>query len=97
MWPKGGPHLYRRHSSGLSELIAHLILSGQCSVDVTEDAYWRHNDGLDHRDAMKIYRDPCANNYYRNGYGGSAVNCPFPATDMWRFLRTPNFDELVID
>jgi 4-hydroxyacetophenone monooxygenase len=79
------------------ELVANLILNDKHSVDVTEDGYWRYNDRLDQRDALKIYRDPRANNYYRNGHGRSAVNCPFPATDMWQFLRTPNFDELVIE
>ena len=73
-----------------------LILSGNRSVDVTEAAYWRYNRALDERDAMKVYCDPRATNYYRNEYGRSATNCPFPATDMWRMLRAPNFEEVIV-
>jgi 4-hydroxyacetophenone monooxygenase len=73
-----------------------LILHAKRSVEVTEDAYWRYNQELDKREAIKVYLDPRAHNYYRNEHGRSAANCPFPATEMWRMLRTPNVDDIVV-
>jgi len=71
------------------ECIAHLILNEARTVDVTLDGYWRYNNELDRREAVKIYRDPRANNYYQNEYGRSAANSPFDIREMWAWLRRP--------
>jgi 4-hydroxyacetophenone monooxygenase len=71
------------------ECIEHLILEGKQSVDVTLDGYWRYNNELDRQEALKIYKDPRANNYYQNEHGRSAGNSPFDIRQMWTWLRRP--------
>ena len=71
-----------------------LVETGNKRVEVSEDAYSTYNKKLDAWDAVKIYRDPRAHSYYCSKYGRSATNCPFPATDMWRWLRRPDFAEI---
>jgi 4-hydroxyacetophenone monooxygenase len=79
------------------ELIQHLILEGHNSVDVTEEAYWRYNEALDELARKQIWGEPTVRNYYFNGeYGRSAVNCPFPGNQMWRWLREPDFSALIV-
>jgi 4-hydroxyacetophenone monooxygenase len=78
------------------ECMQQMILDGNDSVEVSEAAYWRFNHELDQRDALKVYCDPRVTNYYRNEHGRSATNCPFPATEMWRMLRTPNFEDVIV-
>ena len=57
---------------------------------MTVDGYWRYNDELDRREALKIYTDPRADNYYRNAHGRSAANSPFDIRQMWAWLRRPH-------
>jgi len=71
------------------ECIEHLILEGKQTVDVTLDGYWRYNNELDRHEALKIYTDPRANNYYKNEHGRSAANSPFDIRQMWAWLRRP--------
>jgi 4-hydroxyacetophenone monooxygenase len=80
----------------LLDLVADLIRTGKRSVEVTEAAYWRYNDQLDAREKFKIYMDPRANSYYRNGHGRSVTNCPFPGNEMWHRLRRPDPADLVV-
>jgi 4-hydroxyacetophenone monooxygenase len=35
------------------------------------------------------YLDPRASNYYQNGFGRSATNCPLDTRLMWAWLRDP--------
>lgn len=74
------------------ECFAHLILTGQKSVDVTSDAYWRYNHLVDSAEAFKAYADPRVNNYYKNEHGRSAVNCPIDTRKLWRWMRDPTRD-----
>jgi 4-hydroxyacetophenone monooxygenase len=69
--------------------MAHLILEGKQTVDVTLDGYWHYNNELDRQEALKIYTDPRANNYYKNEHGRSAGNSPFDVRQMWTWLRRP--------
>jgi 4-hydroxyacetophenone monooxygenase len=71
------------------ECIEHLILEGKQTVDVTLDGYWRYNNELDRQEALKIYADQRANNYYKNEHGRSAGNSPFDVRQMWTWLRRP--------
>jgi 4-hydroxyacetophenone monooxygenase len=68
--------------------IAGLIESGQRSVEVTEDAYWRFARILDDSEKGMVYLDPRANSYYQNG-GRSSVNGPVDIRRMWRWLNDP--------
>jgi 4-hydroxyacetophenone monooxygenase len=78
------------------ECIEHLVVEGKRSIDVTEESYWRWNDELDARQESRIYMDPRAKSYYQNEHGRSATNCPFYGTEMWHWLRRPDFDVLVV-
>jgi 4-hydroxyacetophenone monooxygenase len=69
--------------------IEHLIVEEKQTVDVTIEGYWRYNDELDREEALKIYTDPRANNYYKNEHGRSAANSPFDIRQMWAWLRRP--------
>ncbi len=71
------------------QCIEHLVLEGKKSVDVTVDGYWKYNNELDRLEALKIYTDPRANNYYQNEHGRSAGNSPFDIRQMWTWLRRP--------
>jgi 4-hydroxyacetophenone monooxygenase len=77
--------------------IRYLILNDKRSLDPTEQAYWRYNDLLDQEEARKLYSDPRANNYFRNAHGRSATNSPFTCPTMWRWLRDPDTDDLIVD
>ncbi|MPY93180.1 MAG: SidA/IucD/PvdA family monooxygenase [Acidimicrobiia bacterium] len=71
------------------QCIGHVLVDDKHTVDVTVDAYWRYNNELDRREALKIYRDPRAHNYYQNEHGRSAANSPFDVREMWTWLRKP--------
>jgi len=57
---------------------------------VTVDGYWRYNDVLDGHEALKIYTDPRADNYYKNEHGRAAANSPCDIRQMWAWLRRPH-------
>ncbi|MDT3442453.1 MULTISPECIES: hypothetical protein [unclassified Pseudofrankia] len=80
----------------LLDCVKELLRTGKRFVKVTEEAYWRYNDQLDEREKFKIHKGPRANSYYRNDYGRSVTNCPFPGNEMWHRLRGPNFDDLIV-
>jgi 4-hydroxyacetophenone monooxygenase len=79
------------------ECVERLILDGRRSVDVTVDAYWRYNDALDREEKTKIYSDPSVHTYYQTEFGRSAGNCPFGVNQMWKWLRRPSWDDLVVE
>lgn len=68
--------------------IAGLIETGQRSVEVTSEAYWRFADILDESEKGMVYLDKRANSYYQNG-NRSAVNGPVDIRRMWRWLNNP--------
>ena len=68
--------------------IAGLIESGQRSVEVSHDGYWRFAGILGDMERQMIYMDPRANNYYQHG-GRSCVNGPLDIRRMWRWLNDP--------
>lgn len=72
------------------ERVEELLLTGATSVEVTQEAYRRHNAELDEREKLRAWSDPRAHNYYRNVHGRSAANSPFEGTEVWRWLRHPD-------
>ena len=74
------------------ECIGEAIPQKKRTVDVTLDAYWRYNAELDRDEALMIYKDPRAHNYYTNEHGRSAANCPVDVRKMWTWLRNPTGD-----
>jgi 4-hydroxyacetophenone monooxygenase len=69
--------------------MAHLVVTGNRSVDVTTDAYWSYNHELDKAEHTKMYSHELVTNYYKNEHGRSACNCPFDGRKMWAWLRDP--------
>jgi 4-hydroxyacetophenone monooxygenase len=91
--PTGGlgvAHMEETITKFILECIAHLILEGRKSVDVSEDAFWRYNHELDRAESRKVYRDSRATNYFKNEFGRSAGNQPFDARLFWSWLRSPD-------
>jgi 4-hydroxyacetophenone monooxygenase len=69
--------------------IGGLITQGKRSVDTTLDAYWRYNKEVDKAEALRVYVDPRAHNYYQNEHGRSAANGPLDSRLFWHWLRRP--------
>ena len=72
-----------------------LIARDERAVEVTESAYKRYNEELDEREKLKMYTDPRADNYYRNGHGRSSTQCPYPTNVLWHWLFEPDPADLV--
>jgi 4-hydroxyacetophenone monooxygenase len=79
------------------QCIERLVLDDEVrSIDVAYDAYRSYNDALDRRERGLIYGQPTVRNYYRSEWDRSAVNCPFWVDEMWRWLRSPDYESLVL-
>jgi cation diffusion facilitator CzcD-associated flavoprotein CzcO len=71
------------------QCIGGLITQKKRTVDITLDAYWRYNDEVDRAEALMVYKDPRAHNYYKNDSGRSAANNPIDIRKIWTWLRNP--------
>jgi len=71
------------------QCFSRMIIRKEHTIDVKPDAYWRYNDELDRYEAMMIYKDQRANNYYQNESGRSPCNCPIDVRKIWTWLRNP--------
>jgi 4-hydroxyacetophenone monooxygenase len=71
------------------QCISGLITQKKRTVDITLDAYWRYNDEVDRAEALMVYKDPRAHNYYKNDSGRSAANNPIDIRKIWTWLRNP--------
>jgi 4-hydroxyacetophenone monooxygenase len=69
--------------------IAGLITQKKSTVDVSLDAYGRYNNEVDRAEALMIYKDSRAHNYYKNDSGRSAANNPIDIRKIWTWLRDP--------
>jgi len=71
------------------QCIGGLITQKKHTVDISLDAYWRYNDEVDRAEALMMYKDPRAHNYYKNDSGRSAANNPVDIRKIWTWLRNP--------
>ena len=71
------------------QCIGGLVTQKKRTIDVSLDAYSRYNDEVDRAEALMIYKDPRANNYYKNDNGRSAANNPIDIRKIWTWLRNP--------
>ena len=71
------------------ECFGGLITGKKRTIDVSMEAYWRYNDEVDRAEALMIYKDPRAHNYYKNESGRSAANCPIDVRKIWTWMRDP--------
>src|SRR5208282_6803505 len=69
------------------QCIGGLISQNKRTIDVSLDAYWRYIDEVDRAEALMIYKDPRAHNYYKNDSGRSAANNPIDIRKIWTWLR----------
>jgi 4-hydroxyacetophenone monooxygenase len=77
------------------ECIEKLILDGAKAIEPKEDAYWRYNHLLDARNREKVWSDPRAHNYYWVAkHGRSASQNPYCGTEIWNYMRHPDFADL---
>jgi 4-hydroxyacetophenone monooxygenase len=106
LWSLYGPNTNGAlNVASFHELVTHyalqcmekLILDGKRAIEVESDAYWRYNHFLDERNRQKVWSDPRAHNYYWTRHNRSAVQNPLTATQMWHYLRQPDFADLKID
>jgi cation diffusion facilitator CzcD-associated flavoprotein CzcO len=71
------------------QCIGGLIMQKKHTIDVSLDAYWRYNTEVDRAEALMVYKDPRARNYYKNEKGRSAANNPIDIRKIWTWLRNP--------
>ena len=71
------------------QCIGGLITQKKLVIDISVDAYARYNDEVDRAEALMIYKDPRAHNYYKNDSGRSAANNPIDIRKIWTWLRNP--------
>ncbi len=71
------------------QCIGGLIAQKKRTIDISLDAYWRYNDEVDRAEALMVYKDPRAHNYYKNDSGRSAANNPIDIRKIWTWLRNP--------
>ena len=71
------------------QCIGGLITQKKRTIDISLDAYWRYNDEVDRAEALMMYKDPRAHNYYKNDSGRSAANNPIDIRKIWTWLRNP--------
>jgi 4-hydroxyacetophenone monooxygenase len=75
----------------------HMILNGERSIDVSEDAYWAYNRLIDEKNLTCVWSDPRAHNYYWTEHGRSAVMNPLTGPQMWSYLKQPDFGDFRIE
>jgi len=73
-----------------------LILEGERSVEVKEDAYWRYNRLVDELNATKIWADPRANNYWWTKHGRTSSQTPFTGYEIREQMLHPDFADMDI-
>lgn len=77
------------------EAFAGMILGGHKTVEVKREAFDRYNERLDRREALKIYTDRRAQNFFMNKHARSSVMCPFGPAELWRMFRDDGPRDLV--
>jgi 4-hydroxyacetophenone monooxygenase len=77
--------------------IQRLVLDGKTAIDVRPEAYHRHNEMIDARNAGMAWSDPRARNYYWTKFGRSATQNPLSHVETWNLLRKPDFQDLEIN
>jgi 4-hydroxyacetophenone monooxygenase len=92
------------HLAGFHELttlyamtcLERAMSEGRRAVEVKEEPYWRYNRLMDEVNSNKVWADPRAHTYYWTQYGRSVVMNPIESPAMWRFLREPDWADLVV-
>ena len=73
-----------------------LILEGRRSIEVTDEAFWRYNREVDRLNAIKIWADPRAHNYWWTKHGRTSSQIPFTGYQIRDMLQRPEFADMII-
>jgi len=77
------------------ECMERVILDHASSIEPREEPFWRYNHLVDKRNLAKVWSDPRSQSYYWiSKHGRSAGQNPFCGTEIWNFMRHPDFADL---
>lgn len=99
-----GPNAGPNHAGGLNivsesqvhymiECLDHMIAVGARTIDVTDEAFIRHNKRIDERMKHMIWTHPKSKSYYQNSKGRPVGPWPFRLVDMWNEMQSPLYDD----
>jgi 4-hydroxyacetophenone monooxygenase len=95
-----GPNIGPNHAGGLNivsesqvhymiECLDRMIEAGARTIEVTEEAFIRHNKRIDDQMKHMIWTHPKSKSYYQNSKGRPVEPWPFRLVDMWNELQKP--------
>ena len=73
-----------------------LVMTGEKSVDIKEEVYWRYNRRIDDENSRRVWSDPRSQSYYWSKHGRSITQNPLMGPEMWDYLHKPVFEEMVV-
>ena len=103
-----GPNIGPNHAGGVNivsesqvhyliECLDHMNAIGARTMDVKEEAFWRHNKRIDDQMKHMIWTHPRSKSYYQNSKGRPVGPWPFRLVDMWNELQKPVLEDYKFD
>ena len=95
-----GPNIGPNHAGGINivseaqvhymiECLDHMIANNARTMEVTDEAFIRHNKRIDDQMKLMIWSHPRSKSYYQNSKGRPVGPWPFRLVDMWDELQAP--------
>ena len=102
-----GPNAGPNHAGGVNivsesqvhymiECLDHMIAAGGRTIEVTDEAFIRHNQRIDDQMKHMIWTHPKSKSYYQNSKGRPVGPWPFRLVDMWNEMQIPVYDDYLI-
>ena len=99
-----GPNAGPNHAGGINivsesqvhyliECLDHMIAKGARTIEVTEEAFIRHNKRIDEQMKHMIWTHPKSKSYYQNSKGRPVGPWPFRLVDMWNEMQVPVYED----
>lgn len=99
-----GPNAGPNHAGGINivsesqvhyliECLDYMIANGARTIEVTEEAFVRHNKRIDDQMKQMIWSHPKSKSYYQNSKGRAVGPWPFRLVDMWNEMQVPVFGD----
>jgi 4-hydroxyacetophenone monooxygenase len=99
-----GPNAGPNHAGGINivsesqvhymiECLDHMIANGARTIEVTDEAFIRHNKRIDDQMKHMIWTHPKSKSYYQNSKGRPVGPWPFRLVDMWNEMQTPIYSD----
>ena len=103
-----GPNAGPNHAGGINivsesqvhyviECLDEMIARGARTVEVTQEAFLRHNKRIDDQMKHMIWSHPRSKSYYQNSKGRPVGPWPFRLVDMWNEMQEPVLDDYRIE